>query len=153
MASILSLTSLPGLSAPLIASLLVVGVFAVLLFILAHSERKIENPTLSSIQTYTKFAYNCFIKPHKKGETGTQQDALESFYKTQASVYDATRSRLLQGREDMLGLVAAQIRQRVDTGTVPARPVWVDVRRQARSNDGLLIFHRLVVELDTTLKL
>jgi betaine lipid synthase len=128
MASILSLISMPNLSAPAIASLLVVAVLAALLLLLAHSERKVENPTLSSIQTYTKFAYNCFIKPHKKGETGTQQDALESFYKTQASVYDATRMRLLQGREDMLGLVAAQIKQRVETGTVPAKPIWVDVR-------------------------
>ena len=115
------------MSAPAIAGLLVVGILASMVVFLAHSDHKFESPTLATVQTYAKFAWNCFLKPHGKGETGTQQDALESFYKTQASVYDATRSRLLQGREDMLDLVAAQMRQRVDSGTVPSKPVWVDV--------------------------
>jgi betaine lipid synthase len=34
------------------------------------------------IFTYLRFIYASFLKPHKKGLTG-QQDALESFYKTQ----------------------------------------------------------------------
>lgn len=51
----------------------------------------------------------------------------ESFYKAQADVYDATRTRLLRGREDMLGLVAAQLKHRCEAGLVSQRPVWVDV--------------------------
>jgi hypothetical protein len=52
----------------------------------------------------------------------------ESFYKAQADVYDATRLRLLCGREDMLGLVAAQMKHRTEAGLICQRPVWVDVR-------------------------
>lgn len=44
----------------------------------------------------------------------------------QASVYDATRRRLLRGREDMLGLLAAQLRLKM--ASKDHRPVWVDVR-------------------------
>jgi len=51
----------------------------------------------------------------------------ESFYKAQASVYDATRVQLLRGREDMLGLVAAQMKHRAEAGLISQRPVWVDV--------------------------
>lgn len=51
----------------------------------------------------------------------------ESFYKAQADVYDATRTRLLRGREDMLGLVAAQLKHRCEAGSISQRPVWVDV--------------------------
>lgn len=53
----------------------------------------------------------------------------ESFYKAQASVYDATRVQLLRGREDMLGLVAAQLKHRTEAGLISQRPVWVDVSR------------------------
>lgn len=52
----------------------------------------------------------------------------ESFYNAQADVYDATRLRLLCGREDMLGLVAAQLKHRAEAGLISQRPVWVDVR-------------------------
>lgn len=51
----------------------------------------------------------------------------ESFYKAQADVYDATRLKLLRGREDMLGLVAAQLKHRAEAGLISQRPVWVDV--------------------------
>lgn len=53
----------------------------------------------------------------------------ESFYKAQASVYDATRVQLLRGREDMLGLVAAQLKHRAEAGLISQRPVWVDVSK------------------------
>ena len=121
-------SSIPIMSAPVAAGFLVLGILATMVVLLAHSNLKFESPTLSKIQTYSKFAWNCFVKPHAKGSSGSQQDALESFYSAQASVYDATRSRLLRGREDMLALVAAQMRAKVDTGTVPAKPIWVDVR-------------------------
>lgn len=131
MASLLldSVSSMPAMSAPVALGFLVLGILATMVVLLAHSNLKFESPVLSMIQTYAKFAWNCFIKPHSKGKSGTQQDALESFYSAQASIYDATRSRLLRGREDMLALVAAQMRARVNSGTVPAKPVWVDVRQ------------------------
>lgn len=90
-----------------------------------------EAPTLhnepSSLFTYLSFAWNCFFKPHTGPRSRNQQDALESFYKAQASIYDATRSRLLRGREDMLGLVAAQMKNRIKSGLLQPRPVWIDV--------------------------
>ncbi|EME41465.1 hypothetical protein DOTSEDRAFT_176617 [Dothistroma septosporum NZE10] len=74
-----------------------------------------------------QFAYSCFFKPHSGDGTGNQQDALESFYKSQANIYDATRAKLLQGREDMLALVAAQVKHRSETGQLPQKPIWVDI--------------------------
>lgn len=79
------------------------------------------------------FAYGCFLKPHEGDGKGTQQDALESFYKAQAGIYDATRSTLLKGREDMLALVAAHLEARPDSGGLcKPRRVWVDVRLVSR---------------------
>ena len=80
-----------------------------------------------SLGDYARFCWNCFLKPHSGDSSRNQQDALESFYKAQASVYDSTRMRLLRGRDDMLGLVAAQLRHRVQAGAVRQRPIWVDV--------------------------
>lgn len=57
----------------------------------------------------------------------------ESFYRAQADVYDATRLKLLRGREDMLGLVAAQLKHRAEAGLISQRPVWVDVSAAALS--------------------
>lgn len=73
------------------------------------------------------FVYSCFLKPHTGDGTGNQQDALESFYKSQASIYDATRTMLLQGREDMLALVAAQVKCRRESGQLGQKPIWVDI--------------------------
>ena len=42
-------------------------------------------------------------------------------------MYDATRKRLLRGREDMLGLVAAQMKYREEAKTSKEKPIWVDV--------------------------
>lgn len=81
-----------------------------------------SNP--NSLKSLLLFCYSCFLKPHATaGETGTQQDALESFYGSQAGIYDATRGTLLKGREDMLALVAAQLRYRAGL----KNPIWVDV--------------------------
>ena len=86
-----------------------------------------ENP--SAITSFLRFFYASFLKPHTRDGSGSQQDALESFYKAQAGVYDATRRRLLRGREDMLGLVAAQLMNKTakDQTHIPKR-IWVDVR-------------------------
>ncbi|KAH9906300.1 hypothetical protein F4778DRAFT_642168 [Xylariomycetidae sp. FL2044] len=87
-----------------------------------------ENPSV--LQSSWLFFYSCFLKPHQGGKKGNQQDALESFYRTQASAYDATRGALLKGREDMLALAAAQLtyRAKKETGArMASRRVWVDV--------------------------
>ena len=47
---------------------------------------------------------------------------------SKADVYDATRTLLLQGREDMLSLAAAQLKHQAMTGHfTKAKPVWVDI--------------------------
>uniref|UniRef100_A0A8H7N7Z9 Uncharacterized protein n=1 Tax=Bionectria ochroleuca TaxID=29856 RepID=A0A8H7N7Z9_BIOOC len=73
-----------------------------------------------------------FLKPHQGDAKGTQQDALESFYKKQAGAYDATRKVLLRGREDMLALVAAQLNAKAKANSATAdksekRRIWVDI--------------------------
>ena len=83
------------------------------------------------IAVYGKFAYACFFKPLDLGNStevqslSGQQRALEGFYRTQASIYDATRGTLLRGREDMLQLAAAQLQHRCRNGGT--KPIWVDV--------------------------
>ncbi|KAJ9194895.1 hypothetical protein DTO164E3_7099 [Paecilomyces variotii] len=95
--------------------------------VLIFSSQNAKSDYNSGIWTYLKFAYASFLKPHEKGGNG-QQQALESFYKTQASVYDATRSRLLRGREDMLGLLAAQLKLKSEKqGAKAQKPIWVDI--------------------------
>lgn len=74
----------------------------------------------------------------------------ESFYKAQASVYDATRVQLLRGREDMLGLVAAQLKHRAEAGLISQRPVWVDVRSSNGGGLSATDLHRSVVVLAGT---
>ena len=83
---------------------------------------------LSTWASFLRFFYACFLKPHEKEGGNGQQDALESFYKAQAGVYDATRKRLLCGREDMLGLVAAQLTHKSGKKREPGQKrIWVDV--------------------------
>ncbi|RPB03397.1 hypothetical protein L873DRAFT_1833842 [Choiromyces venosus 120613-1] len=78
---------------------------------------------------YAIFFYSCFLKPFSGNtaeKNGGQQDALESFYKGQAGIYDATRGKLLRGREEMLALAAAQLKHRLkEKGEKKA--VWVDI--------------------------
>jgi betaine lipid synthase len=81
------------------------------------------------LRSFLLFIYGSFIKPHTGDDEGyKQQAALESFYKSQASVYDATRKKLLCGREDMLGIVAAQLLHRERNGSsTSTERIWVDV--------------------------
>ncbi|EGY17241.1 hypothetical protein VD0002_g8410 [Verticillium dahliae] len=86
----------------------------------------------SVLKSFLLFFYSCFIKPHNGDKKGTQQDALESFYKKQAGAYDATRRLLLQGREDMLALSAAQLQAKAQAEAQVKRRgntkrIWVDV--------------------------
>ncbi|KAF2788961.1 betaine lipid synthase [Melanomma pulvis-pyrius CBS 109.77] len=106
-------------------ALCIVGLFLATVFVVAFKPKAGEPK--NALQAYLKFFYACFVKPHSGDGTGNQQDALESFYKAQAEVYDATRGRLLQGREDLLGLVAAQLKHRTEAGLISQRPVWVDI--------------------------
>jgi betaine lipid synthase len=89
---------------------------------------------------YAIFFYTCFLKPFsgkkptRRGSiSSNQQDALESFYKGQAAIYDATRVQLLKGREDMLALAATQLKLRAEKrvssggGVGGPRPIWVDI--------------------------
>lgn len=119
-------SALPVQFIPHIARIL--AIVCVVLATLAYIalQGKVKRFGLSRLAHVLRFCYGCFLKPHQK-DSNDQKAALESFYKTQASIYDSTRTALLKGREDMLGLVAAQIQWRVKTGAVPNKPVWVDV--------------------------
>lgn len=88
-----------------------------------------EEENLTVFGSFLRFFYASFLKPHTgDGTLNGQQDALESFYKAQASVYDTTRRTLLRGREDMLGLVAAQLVQKAARErTHDPKRIWVDV--------------------------
>jgi len=100
-----------------------ISIFLSLIFLFAFVEAPKFVGLPEIVLSYAKFFYACFLKPHSGDKNGSQQDALESFYKAQAKAYDATRERLLHGREDMLGLVAAQLKEK-DFDT---KPTWIDV--------------------------
>jgi betaine lipid synthase len=93
-----------------------------------------SNEPPSVLKSFLLFFYSCFIKPHEGNKKGNQQDALESFYKKQAGAYDATRKILLQGREDMLALAAAQLQAKAQAlkeakaSRKIQKRIWVDVR-------------------------
>lgn len=106
-----------------VAITVVVGVIFVISFAVQKKDTE-EKP--SFLLSLLRFCYACFLKPHDGDGLGGQQAALESFYKAQAGVYDATRTRLLCGREDMLGLVAAQLQEKASEKSEKRR-VWVDV--------------------------
>ncbi|KAJ6013849.1 hypothetical protein N7540_008440 [Penicillium herquei] len=102
-------------------------VFALVGVVLLVSFQQVKVDMDQGPLTYLKFIYANFLKPHDKSVLH-QQDALESFYRTQATVYDATRRRLLRGREDMLGLVAAQLKYKIESKEIKSgKAVWVDV--------------------------
>ncbi|KAB8339012.1 hypothetical protein FH972_021951 [Carpinus fangiana] len=110
-----------------VIALLVVGTLVGICFTHSFGPKGIRNAVDNSVGVYWRFAYNCFFKPHGTKGSRNQQDALESFYKAQATVYDATRERLLRGRKEMLGMCAAQLKQRLESGSISTKPIWVDV--------------------------
>lgn len=127
----------PAISLPFSAdvqvALFLVGYVALLALILYigfrwdKPGRKQSACSPNVVEAYFRFIWGCFVKPHTGDRNGSQQDALESFYKQQASVYDATRAKLLHGRNDMLGLAAAQLQQKANAGLYPRKPIWIDV--------------------------
>jgi betaine lipid synthase len=121
--------------------LLFIGiVFATnLLFTKKENAEEEENP--NAFKSFLRFFYASFLKPHSgDGTENGQQDALESFYKAQAGVYDATRKRLLRGREDMLALVAAQlVNKAARERTHDTRRIWVDVSTARHRESNILL--------------
>jgi betaine lipid synthase len=105
---------------------LLIGVIFAVTF---QSTKKGDEENPSALGSFLRFFYASFLKPHNGDGLGEgQQGALESFYKAQAGVYDATRKRLLRGREDMLGLVAAQlVHKAASERTHDPKRIWVDV--------------------------
>lgn len=57
-------------------------VCALVALVLLASSKQVKIDSNRGIFTYLKFIYASFLKPHDKS-AGDQQDALESFYKTQ----------------------------------------------------------------------
>ncbi|KAK2046839.1 hypothetical protein LZ31DRAFT_178004 [Colletotrichum somersetense] len=115
-------TTFAGLSAVALSGLLISNIVS------KDDAERNGSETPSLLKSFLLFFYSCFIQPHSGDKKGNQQDALESFYKKQAGAYDATRKVLLQGREDMLALVAAQLKAngRSNKGGM-AKRIWVDV--------------------------
>jgi betaine lipid synthase len=101
--------------------------FGFLIYAFGLAGRLSKTKFCSDLYSYFKFFYASFLKPHERGDETNQQFALESFYRSQAQVYDATRSRLLRGREDLLGLLAAQLLFKMKNKSFRGKPVWVDV--------------------------
>ncbi|KAF1850893.1 uncharacterized protein K460DRAFT_273980 [Cucurbitaria berberidis CBS 394.84] len=78
------------------------------------------------LRPFLTFALANFV--HPISENGLkQQDALENFYKIQARIYDITRTWLLHGREDMLILVAAQLKYQAGPTPNGRKPIWIDI--------------------------
>jgi betaine lipid synthase len=106
-------------------------VFASVGFSTLLSPPKSQDEAPGLFRSFLLFFYSCFLKPHDGDHKGTQQDALESFYANQAGAYDSTRKILLKGREDMLGLVAAQLeakaKKEAQNGEKKTKRIWVDV--------------------------
>jgi betaine lipid synthase len=98
---------------------------------------------LVQIKLYLHFCYACFIRPflplpaQKRRSTAVaspltkagqaHQKKLEHFYGPQASVYDATRTHLLKGREQCLQLCAAYLKDQWKSKPVDELWVWIDI--------------------------
>lgn len=95
------------------------SVFALLFLVLALHIR-------SQLYLLLRFAWSCFLAPI--GHESAQKDRLDKFYGSQAEIYDATRGRLLKGREDMLRLTASHLKDQLERGDWNGKKlVWVDV--------------------------
>lgn len=115
---------------PLLAGAAAAAIGGLCLYSLVSPGKGGEEQPPGLAKSFFLFFYSCFVKPHRGDGNGSQQDALESFYGSQAGAYDSTRKVLLKGREDMLALVGAQLEARASgsKGSKKKR-VWVDVRR------------------------
>ena len=113
---------------PTLALALTLTIFYAIIHRFSARGEDVDSVLSSGLRSYLQFFYASFLKPHTgDGQGYQQQQALESFYKCQAGVYDATRKRLLRGREEMLALVSAQLRHRAEQDTTSTQCIWVDV--------------------------
>lgn len=95
------------------------SVFALVFLVLALRIR-------SQIYLLLRFIWSCFLAPI--GHGSAQKDRLDKFYGSQAEIYDATRGRLLRGREDMLRLTASHVKDQLARGDWNGKKlVWVDI--------------------------
>jgi betaine lipid synthase len=112
----------------ILAGATLVLLIGVIFTVTLRSSEKEDDENPGAVTSFLRFFYASFLKPHTGDSGNGQQDALESFYKAQAGVYDATRKTLLRGREDMLSLVAAQLVQKAARErTHDPKRIWVDV--------------------------
>ncbi|KAI3405814.2 hypothetical protein KGF56_001421 [Candida oxycetoniae] len=86
-----------------------------------------------TVYSYLVFFWAAFINPLilkktvKKGGKANQQNNLELFYKTQAHIYDVTRTSLLKGRKECLELAISHLPKKKDI-------VWFDIGGGTGSN-------------------
>jgi betaine lipid synthase len=116
---------------PLYAGLVIAVLGGIALSRLSSRSKADGDNAPGLFRSFFLFFYSSFLKPHQGDSKANQQDALESFYKKQAGAYDSTRKVLLRGREDMLGLVVAQLKSKVEQATAAGKNhnkrIWVDV--------------------------
>ncbi|EIW83356.1 hypothetical protein CONPUDRAFT_136405 [Coniophora puteana RWD-64-598 SS2] len=93
---------------------------------------------------YVRFIWHCFIQPVKGAD---QRARLDQFYEGQAHVYDATRNRLLRGRNTMLNLCAGHLRTMQQTAP-KQRLVWVDIGGGTGHNIELMDKHFPISSFD-----
>lgn len=122
---------------PIYAGLAIAVLGGIALSRLSSRSKADDDEAPGLLQSFFLFFYSSFIKPHQGDSKTSQQDALESFYKKQAGAYDSTRKVLLRGREDMLGLVVAQLKSKAEQATAAGKNqkkrIWVDVSKDSRS--------------------
>lgn len=101
------------------SSMLLYSIFGFIFFIVTLRIR-------TQLYLLFRFMWSCFLAPIGHGTA--QKDRLDKFYGSQAEIYDATRSRLLRGREDMLKLTASHLRDQIERGDWNGKKlVWVDI--------------------------
>ncbi|KID96879.1 Methyltransferase type 11, partial [Metarhizium majus ARSEF 297] len=116
---------------PIYAGLAIAVLGGIALSRLSSRSKTDDGEAPGLVQSFFLFFYSSFLKPHQGDSKANQQDALESFYKKQAGAYDSTRKVLLRGREDMLGLVVAQLKSKAEQATAAGKNqnkrIWVDI--------------------------
>lgn len=101
------------------SSMLLYSIFGFIFFIVTLRIR-------TQLYLLFRFIWSCFLAPIGHGTA--QKDRLDKFYGSQAEIYDATRSRLLRGREDMLRLTASHLKDQIERGDWNGKKlVWVDI--------------------------
>ncbi|KAG0229869.1 hypothetical protein BGW41_002858 [Actinomortierella wolfii] len=82
---------------------------------------------LDRLKTPITFIVNNFLKPLRNTSGETLETRLQNYYSGQASIYDTTRNYLLRGRDSMLALMAAQIKEQAKTLPAGKKPIWIDL--------------------------